>query len=49
MSYYRRTPFDVRVAMWCDDHPRFMRSFGLAAVATTIAGSVVFLCWGALS
>ena len=45
MSYYRRLPLDVRVALWVDEHPRFMRSFGLATVATTIAGSLVALSW----
>lgn len=45
MSYYRRLPFDVRVGMWCDEHPKFMRNFGLAAVATTITGMCIFLGW----
>jgi hypothetical protein len=41
MTYYRKLPFDVRVAMWADEHPMFMRGFGLACVATCIAASAV--------
>jgi hypothetical protein len=49
MSYYRRLPIDVRVAMWVDERPKFMRTFGIAAVAVTITGSVVLACWALLS
>jgi hypothetical protein len=45
MSYYRRLPTDVRVALWVEEHPKFMRAFGLATVSTTIAGMVVFIVW----
>jgi hypothetical protein len=45
MSYYRRLPLDVRVAMWVDERPRFMRSVGLAACATTAAGVVALAFW----
>ena len=45
MSYYRRLPFDVRVAMWVDEHPKFMREVGIAAVATCIVGMCIFLGW----
>ena len=45
MGCYRRLPFDVRVAMWCDEHPVFMRSLGLASVATCAAGTLGFIAW----
>lgn len=41
MSYYRRLPLDVRVALWVGEHPRFMKGAGIAAV---IGCAVWMLC-----
>lgn len=45
MGYYRRLPFDVRVAVWCDEHPKFMREMGIAACCFTVAGMLGFIAW----
>ena len=45
MGYYRRLPLDVRIAIWVDEHPKFMREIGIAAVATSAAAMLLFVGW----
>lgn len=38
MSYYRRLPIDVRVAIWADEHRTFLRFITVVLCATSATG-----------